>query len=226
MALKKNNPGCNVASCCAPARPCCADVWDAVRLNYSGMKGSLVNVSSAISSTTTFYEYYEFTAGVRSYQCSTGVDLAEQAPPAADSYSIATGITRVKWPHALNPATGLWSYLQSAGSGKLLVSNCDPETIKVEGQCGYRLQFLEGYVPDWSARGYTCVTSDGYTCSKWQKVVGNTTSTAQRITDLIWDLSAAYLAEFTTLPSGIPFPLTVAHEYNPANISTLLEWVP
>ena len=204
---------------CCNDRPCCSDVWDLVRAEYSAMNFTAEGPTSFDDDIA----IVESSGGT--FQCAVAADEIE----ADDSTEtlVTSGIYRIDSPDAESKSRLL---------GGVGVSGCDPSpSLRVSVFLYYWLRYT-GAIPDWTALGFSTdgflATDGAFKYINYSRTDGDIITGIRQYYDATVSVpqgtrvSATYQEDFTpTLPDSVPFPLTVAPQYNPAGFSVTLDWV-
>lgn len=204
---------------CCNDRPCCSDVWDLVRAEYSAMNFTAEGATSIDRDVA----IVESSGGT--FQCAVA-DAEIEADDSTETL-VATGIYRIDSTDAND---------KSRLQGGVGVLGCDPSpSLRVNVDIHYWLRYT-GTLPDWVALGFTTdgfVAADGaFFYIDYFRTDGDVQTGIRQYYDATVSVpqgtrvSATYQEDFTpTLPDSVPFPLTVAPQYNPAGFSVTLDWV-
>ena len=215
---KRNTPGCASGGNCCDARPCCSDVWDLVRAEYSAMR------FIADGPTLVDLEVDIVESSGATFQCA--VSDAEIETNDSTETLVASGIYR----------TDALFDNKSILQGGVGVLGCEPSpSLQVNVDVYYWLRYT-GAIPDWTSLGFSTSGFVGaagiYTYIDYDRTDGDVITGIRQYYDATVSVpiktrvSATYLEVFTpTLPDTVPFPLTVAPQYNPAGFSVELDWV-
>lgn len=222
MSFKQDNPGCN---CC---RPCCAQVWDYLRDEYSTGTFKFTGNDPAILSPSPYIESGNFVESISFgsivfYQCLYGSSASEVVLDNEFYYS--SGDPRlIGFAVGVDPGSGDTFYEYGGGGISITVPTCDPPTIQITQYCRYSIYISSSPAGSLTSAGYVLDPTYGFG-DRYTKTSGDIfhTVTQRGSGSNYWDLNSTYqksVSGESNLMSGFPSVITVAPAWNPMGKSS------
>lgn len=238
MVFKKNNPGCGAGGDCdCVSRPCCSDVWDNVRSDYSTVTATLNGTTGDWAPSNPMVATGSFVESIGSpplvfYQCVTGAINQEpyetHSPPPAPYREWA-------YEGTVDPDTGIAQKYYADGICSIEVLACNPSPqLKVFARLRYSWIPASNPTTALTGAGYsldaTYIPPLGYSWDRYVQTSGFFTDeiildtgsgTYQMWLTVTYQRILTNLADMITV---IPNPLTLAPAYNPHPMSLQIDF--
>lgn len=225
---KKHGAGkCGAADCCN-TRPCCSDVWDSVRADYSTVTLTLNGTTGPSAPSDPMVDSGAIIESAGSppfvfYQCGIGFTINEpyDTPPITPPYRFGYD----------PPEIGGTTLFYSRGFLNLAVDNCIPsQALSIEARLHYNWWPGSSVVSALTSAGYTldATYSDALSRDRYYQTSGFfTDEVLYRPANHACYLTTKYQRTLTNLADMItvlPNPLTLVPAFNPHPMSLVVDF--